>query len=58
VLTFTGATPNPSTAQLGAMNTAGRIAFFAKTIPQLLGEEVITIQAFLALLQWLACGAS
>ncbi len=44
---------NASTSQLGSLDTAERIAFFAKTIPQLLGEEVITILPFLALLQWL-----
>jgi hypothetical protein len=49
---LTEVTPNASTAQLGSLDTAGRIAFFAKTIPQLFGEEVITILPFLALLQW------
>jgi uncharacterized protein len=44
---------NSSTSQLGSLDTVERIAFFAKTIPQLLGEEVITILPFLALLQWL-----
>ena len=44
---------NSSTSQLGSLDTVGLIAFFAKTIPQLLGEEVITILPFLALLQWL-----
>jgi hypothetical protein len=39
------------TAQLGGLDMAGRVAFFAKTIPQLLGEEVITLLPFLALLQ-------
>lgn len=53
VISLYGAAPNASTAQLGALDTAGRIAFFAKTLPQLLGEEVITILPFLALLQWL-----
>lgn len=46
-----GTTPNGSTAQLGNLDAAGRIAFFAKTLPQLLGEEVITLLPFLALLQ-------
>jgi membrane protease YdiL (CAAX protease family) len=45
-------TPNAATAQLSGMDTAGRIAFFGKTIPQLLGEEVITLLPFLALLHW------
>jgi len=44
---------NASTSQLGSLDTVELIAFFAKTIPQLLGEEVITILPFLALLQWL-----
>nr|WP_315198324.1 type II CAAX endopeptidase family protein [uncultured Aquabacterium sp.] len=45
--------PNASTSQLGSMDTVELLAFFAKTLPQLLGEEVITILPFLALLQWL-----
>jgi membrane protease YdiL (CAAX protease family) len=48
---FAEVTPNGSTAQLGELDMAGRVAFFAKTIPQLLGEEVITLLPFLALLQ-------
>lgn len=44
---------NASASQLGSLDTVERIAFFAKTLPQLLGEEVITILPFLALLQWL-----
>jgi membrane protease YdiL (CAAX protease family) len=51
VLNLAGATPNGTTAQLGGLDMEGRIAFFAKTIPQLLGEEVITLLPFLALLQ-------
>jgi membrane protease YdiL (CAAX protease family) len=43
-------TPNAATAQLSGMDTVGRIAFFAKTIPQLFGEEVVTLLPFLALL--------
>ena len=53
---LTEVTPNASTAQLSALDTAERIAFFAKTIPQLLGEEVITLLPFLALLQWFSRG--
>ena len=49
-------TPNSSTAQLGDLDMAGRIAFFAKTLPQLFGEEVITLLPFLALLQWFSKG--
>jgi membrane protease YdiL (CAAX protease family) len=54
VRALTDVTPNAATAQLGNMDMAGRIAFFAKTIPQLLGEEVVTLLPFLALLQWLS----
>lgn len=53
VFTMTAVTPNATVAQLGDLDTAGRIAFFAKTIPQLFGEEVITILPFLALMQLL-----
>ncbi len=51
VFILVGAAPNGTAAQLGNLDTVGRIAFFAKTIPQLFGEEVITILPFLALLQ-------
>ena len=47
-------TPNAATAQLGGMDTAGRIAFFAKTVPQLFGEEVVTLLPFLAVLALLS----
>jgi hypothetical protein len=47
-------TPNAATAQLSGMDAAGRIAFFAKTIPQLFGEEVVTLLPFLALLHVLS----
>jgi membrane protease YdiL (CAAX protease family) len=53
VMAFGHSSDNASTSQLGSLHTVERIAFFAKTIPQLLGEEVITILPFLALLQWL-----
>jgi membrane protease YdiL (CAAX protease family) len=43
-------TPNAATAQLSGMDTAGRIAFFAKTLPQLFGEEVVTLLPFLAVM--------
>jgi hypothetical protein len=56
VLALAGATPNAMTAQLGGLDMAGRVAFFAKTIPQLLGEEVITLLPFLALLQMFSRG--
>jgi uncharacterized protein len=47
-------TSNAATAQLSGMDTTGRIAFFAKTVPQLFGEEVVTILPFLALLHVLS----
>jgi membrane protease YdiL (CAAX protease family) len=60
VSTFTEVTPNAAAAQLSGMDAAGRVAFFAKMVPQLLGEEVITLLPFLALMyaltKWL--GAS
>jgi uncharacterized protein len=43
-------TPNAAAAQLSGMGTAERVAFFAKTLPQLLGEEVVTILPFLAVM--------
>jgi membrane protease YdiL (CAAX protease family) len=54
VRAFADVTPNAATAQLAGMDTAGRIAFFAKTLPQLFGEEVVTILPFLALLTLLS----
>ena len=57
---LTDVTPNAATAQLAGMDTAGRIAFFAKTLPQLFGEEVITLLPFLALMvaltKWFGVG--
>ncbi len=50
VYAFTEVTSNGANAQLSAADTAGRIAFFAKTIPQLFGEEVITLLPFLAVM--------
>jgi uncharacterized protein len=44
---------NAATAQLSGMDTADRVIFFAKTLPQLLGEEVVTVLPFLAVLTWL-----
>ena len=50
VRALTDVTPNAATELLSGMDTAGRIAFFAKIIPQLFGEEVVTILPFLALM--------
>lgn len=54
VSALTVVTPNASTSQLGGLDTAGQVAFFAKTIPQLFGEEVITLLPFLALMHLFA----
>ena len=56
VFALFGTSPNAATAELGGLDTAGQIAFFTKTIPQLLGEEVVTILPFLALLQLFSNG--
>ncbi len=53
VYAFTEVTSNAVNAQLSEADTAARIAFFAKTIPQLFGEEVITLLPFLAVMTWL-----
>ncbi len=52
VSALTQVVPNGTIAQLGELDAAGRVAVFAKTIPQLFGEEVITLLPFLAMLQW------
>jgi membrane protease YdiL (CAAX protease family) len=49
VQTFLGAQANPIFQQLPAMSVADRLLFFLRTIPQLFGEEVLTILPFLAL---------
>lgn len=56
VYALTEVTSNASLSKLAGLDTAGRIAFYAKTIPQLFGEEIITLLPFLALLQWLSNG--
>jgi membrane protease YdiL (CAAX protease family) len=53
VRAVTEVSPNAAAEQLGEMDTAERVVFFAKTLPQLLGEEVVTILPFLALMAWL-----
>jgi membrane protease YdiL (CAAX protease family) len=53
---FAEVTPNAAIAQLSALDAAGQAAFLAKTVPQLFGEEVLTILPFLAMLQWLVAG--
>ncbi len=42
--------PNPATAALKTSNTLERVFIFANMAPQLLGEELITILPFLALM--------
>lgn len=44
---FADVTPNGATAQLGRMAVSERVVFFAKTIPQLFGEELLTLLPFL-----------
>jgi membrane protease YdiL (CAAX protease family) len=56
VSAMTAVTSNAATAELAALDTVGKALFFAKTIPQLFGEEVITILPFLALLQLFSMG--
>lgn len=51
VFALTSVTPNAANAQLAELDAAGRVLYFAKIIPQLFGEEVITLLPFLALLQ-------
>jgi hypothetical protein len=43
-------TPNAAAGLLSAMDTAERVVFFAKMLPQLLGEELLTLLPFLALM--------
>nr|WP_295077575.1 CPBP family intramembrane glutamic endopeptidase [uncultured Roseateles sp.] len=54
VSALTAVTPNAAAQLLGSMDAAGRLAFFAKTVPQLFGEELITLLPFLALMQLLS----
>lgn len=48
VLTLAGANGNPLMGLLPHMSGPDRLVLFAKTIPQLFGEEVLTILPFLA----------
>jgi membrane protease YdiL (CAAX protease family) len=50
VKTMTEVTPNNAAAGLAELDPMGQAAFFAKTLPQLFGEEVITLLPFLAIL--------
>jgi uncharacterized protein len=53
VSALTEVSTNAAAGQLSGMDTAGRVAFFARTVPQLLGEELVTVLPFLAILQGL-----
>lgn len=53
VSALTDVTSNAAAQLLSQSDTAERIAFFAKTLPQLFGEEVLTLLPFLALMQLL-----
>lgn len=50
VQAFVDVTPNAAAAPLAHMDTLERTLFFAKTLPQLLGEELVTMLPFLALM--------
>ncbi len=45
---------NPVFKALDGMGAGERVAFAARTIPQLVGEEIITALPFLAMLTWLS----
>lgn len=45
--------PNAAVGLLDGMDLTGRILFFAKIIPQLFGEELVTVLPFLALMYML-----
>lgn len=48
---FIGVTPNPAGGMIEANSLHDNILFFAKTIPMLFGEELVTIIPFLIILQ-------
>jgi len=56
VYAFMSVTPNAIAAELAHLDAAGVAAFFAKTVPQLFGEEVITLLPFLAIMQLFSRG--
>ena len=57
VMKTVGASANPAIVTLSGQTGPERLAFFAKTGLQLLGEELVTILPFLALLWWLTVRA-
>lgn len=50
VMKFHGAHSNPVFGAMGAMDAGGIALFFLKTLPQLFGEELVTILPMLALM--------
>lgn len=48
-----GLTANPAVAAVGQLSTTEAMLFFLKTLPQLVGEEILTILPFLALMYFL-----
>ena len=50
VMKFHGAHANPVFGAMGAMDATGIALFFLKTLPQLFGEELVTILPMLALM--------
>ena len=53
LIAITETTLNPGVVGLASEGVPHRIVFFLKTIPQLFGEELLTILPFLALISWL-----
>jgi membrane protease YdiL (CAAX protease family) len=49
-----GATVNPAVGEVSAIGGEARLMFFARTVPQLFGEELLTLLPFLALLAFFA----
>lgn len=45
-----GVSSNAAMSELATMDTRGQVLFFIKTLPQLFGEEVLTLLPFLALM--------
>jgi uncharacterized protein len=56
VRALVGVAPNGLSVEMAGLDPVGRVAVFAKTIPQLFGEEVFTILPFLALISLFSRG--
>lgn len=52
VVAWFNTSANPAVVALGHESTAERLLFFAASVPQLLGEELLTVLPLLALLSW------